>query len=142
MKSPKKEKHFINKPSYPGGPKALWIFIRRNLRYPKEALEKKVSGVVRLRYTISGTGKVTGTQILHSLGHGCDEEAIRVVRLLRYHVPKHRKIKVKFHRTINVKFKLPKQKKIEVTLSKAKPQLKEKEKEQKKSGYGYTITIK
>jgi len=141
MKTPKKEKHFINKPSYPGGPKALWVFIRKNLRYPKEALDKKISGVVRLKYTINGKGKVTAAQVIHSLGYGCDEEAIRVINILKYYVPKQRKIKVKFHKTINVRFKPPKKKKIEITLSKKKPETKEKVKEKKKSGYEYTITI-
>ena len=139
MKTQKKDKHFIKKPSYPGGPKALWTFIRQNLKYPKAALENKVSGVVRLKYTIDGKGNVTETQVIHSLGYGCDEEASRVVKLLKYHVPKHRKVKVKFHRSINIKFRLPKKKSIQVNLTKSKE--KEKTQEQKKGGYEYTITI-
>jgi len=141
MKKPKTEKHFISKPSYPGGPKALWAFIRKNLRYPKEALENNISGIVRLRYTINGQGKITGTQIMHSLGYGCDEEASRVISMLKYHVPKQRKLKVKFHKTINVKFKPPVKKTLEVTFSKKKADSKEKPKEKKKSGYEYTITL-
>lgn len=137
MKTKKKEKHFIKKPGYPGGSKALWNFIRNNLKHPKEALENKISGIVRLQYTINNKGKVISTQIIHSLGYGCDEEASRVISMLKYHVPKQRKIKIKFHKTINIKFKFPKKKKIKVNLIKAKPELKEK----KKSGYEYTITI-
>ena len=139
MKKTKKEKFFIKKPSYPGGPKALWAFVRSNLKYPKEALEKQISGIVRLKYTIDNKGIVTATQILHSVGYGCDEEAIRVISMLKYYVPKHRKVKVIFHRTINVRFNLPKKKTIELTLSKSKPEVKEKEK--KKKGYEYTINI-
>ena len=141
MKKPKKEKHFINKPAYPGGPKALWAFIRKNLQYPKEALKNKISGVVRLRYTISDKGIVTSTQIIHSLGHGCDEEAIRVIGLLKYNVPKHRKLRIKFTKTINVKFYPPKEKKIKVTLSKKKEKPAQKLIKKKKSGYEYTISV-
>jgi len=142
MKAPRKEKHFIQKPSYPGGPKALWTFIRKNLRYPKEAMENNISGIVRIRYTIMGNGEVTETQIMHSLGHGCDEEASRVVKLLRYNVPKQRKMKVKFHRSINIKFKPPKKKSLNVTLSKSEPKAKEKKEEKEKGGYEYTINLK
>jgi len=141
MKTPKKEKHFIKKPSYPGGPKALWAFIRKNLRYPKEAQEKEISGFVRLKFSIDRKGKVIATQIIHSLGYGCDDEAIRVISMLRYNVPKQRKIKVKFHKTINVRFKPPKKKTFEITLTKKKPEPKEKVQEKKKSGYEYTVTI-
>jgi len=141
LKKPKLDKHFIKKPSYPGGPKALWAFIRRHLRYPKEAMENNIAGIVRIRYTINNKGKVIDTQILHSLGHGCDEEADRVIRMLKYHVPKHRKVKVKYHRTLNVRFKPPKKKTLKVTVSKSKPEKKKKEAKKKKSGYGYTITI-
>jgi protein TonB len=137
MKAPRKEKHFIKKPVYPGGPKALWTFIRKNLRYPKEALEQNISGVVRIRYSIDGKGKVISTQVIHSLGYGCDEEASRVIRMLQYEVPRHRKLKVKYFKTINVKFRAPKKKSIQVTLTKS-PQEKEK-KEEKKGGYEYTI---
>ena len=139
MNTPKKDKHFIHKPVYPGGPKALWAFIRENLRYPKEALENNLSGVVRLRYTINSKGVVIATQILHSLGQGCDEEAIRVIRMLRYYVPKHRKLKVKFNKTINITFKPPKKKTLKVTLSKKKTEEGKPADDNKKPGYEYTI---
>jgi protein TonB len=141
MKPPKKEKHFIHKPSYPGGPKALWKFIRSNLRYPKEAMEHNISGVVRLRYTINSKGQVVETQVMHSLGYGCDEEAIRVISMLKYDVPKHRKMKVKFHKNINIKFKPPKKPSLKITYSQKKQEEKEKPAMDKKEGYGYTITF-
>lgn len=142
MKTPKKDKHFINHASYPGGPKALWAFIRKNLRYPKEAQKEKISGVVRLKYTIDGNGKIIATKVIHSLGYGCDEEAIRVIKLLKYHVPKQRKIKVKFHKTINIRFKPPKTKTLKVTLTKKKSEKSSKSEEKKTSSYGYSIPLK
>ena len=141
MKNPRKEKHFINKPSYPGGPKALWAFIRQNLRYPKEAMENNISGVVRLRYTINDKGRVVSTQVIHSLGYGCDEEAERVIRMLIYEVPKHRKVKVKFHKNINIKFNPPKRPPLKISYTQNKSKDEEKPGKEQKSGYGYTITI-
>jgi protein TonB len=145
LKTSKKDKHFIHKPIYPGGPRALWSFIRKHLQYPKDAIPHQVSGIVRLRYAINNKGVVTETQVIHSLGYGCDEEAERVVKLLKYEVPRHRKIKVKFHRTINIRFSPPKPRKIQVNLVKKQEGPKNEDEARKKDndrgGYEYTITF-
>ncbi|TVR77540.1 MAG: energy transducer TonB [Saprospirales bacterium] len=103
-----KDKHFLKKPIYEGGPQAMKQFVAKNLKYPKAALENKVEGVVVVRYSIDKTGKVIKTKVKTGLGYGCDEEAERVVRLLRFTVPKNRKLKVVFHKTIHIRFSLPK----------------------------------
>ncbi len=49
-------------------------FIADNLRYPKEALEKRFEGTVSVRFDIDHKGDVVEAKIIgHSLGHGCDE---------------------------------------------------------------------
>ncbi len=53
-----KSKHFITKAEYPGGSEALKKFIKKNLRYPKEALMHRVEGSVFLRYEVNEKGKV------------------------------------------------------------------------------------
>jgi protein TonB len=110
MQREKKDKHFIKKPVYPGGPKALRQFIAQNLQYPKEALKAKVEGTVVLKYSINHEGKVTEAQVVSGIGQGCDEEAVRVTKLLKFEVPKlpGKKTKVVFHNTIKVHFRLPK----------------------------------
>ncbi len=110
MQREKKDKHFIKKPVYPGGPKALRQFIAQNLQYPKEALKAKVEGTVVLKYSINHEGQVTETQVVSGIGQGCDEEAVRVTKLLKFEVPKlpGKKTKVVFHNTIKVHFRLPK----------------------------------
>jgi len=105
-----KDKHFLKKPIYEGGRQALFDFIKKNLQYPEEALKNKIEGVVIIRYTINKEGKVIKTEVKNSLGYGCDEEAERVVKLLKFHVPKNRKLKVLFHKKINIRFSLPKKK--------------------------------
>ena len=109
MKKEKKEKNFIHKPVYPGGNKALKQFIKQELKYPQEAIDNKIEGVVPVRYTVNGKGDVTKTKTMLHLGHGCDEEAERLVKLLKFHVPKNRKIRVTFTKTLNIRFKLPQQ---------------------------------
>ena len=129
MARPKKDDHFIKKPIYPGGLKAMRQLIKSNLKYPKDALTQKVEGSVYLRYGIDHTGKVSEVKILQSLGHGCDEEAERIVKLFLFEVPKiPRKLKVAFHKNIRIHFKLPKE----------KPALKPKK--QQTNSINYTIT--
>lgn len=133
-----KDKHFLKKPIYEGGKEALFDFIKKNLRYPKEALKNKIEGVVIVRYTINRDGKVIKTEVKNSLGYGCDEEAQRVVKMLKFHVPKNRKLKVLFHKKIHIRFTLPKKKKttnkVEISYSSQK-----KEEQKPKTSYEYTI---
>ena len=107
----------VPKPVYPGGVAAMKKFVGTNLKYPPKALETKVEGTVTLRYSLDYRGVVTDVKVKKSLGHGCDKEAIRVVKLMRFSVPQDRKKKVRIHQDINIHFKLPKVK----PKAKAKP---------------------
>ena len=106
MAHQKRDNHFIKGPIYPGGQKAMLLFIQNNLQYPPEAIAAKIEGTVRIRFSIDHLGKVFKSQVIASLGHGCDEEAIRLVQLLRFEVPKTYHLKVQHHRTLNIHFKM------------------------------------
>ncbi len=107
MQKESKDKHFIKKPVYEGGMKAMRLFIAQQMRYPKAALEQKIEGTVYIKYSINYQGKVVNTKVISSLGHGCDEEAIRLVKLLTFKVAKIRKGKILYHKSIQIHFKLP-----------------------------------
>ena len=108
MHKPAKDKHFIKQPWFEGGPKAMKQFIADNLRYPKEALEKRFEGTVSVRFDIDHKGDVVEAKIIgHSLGHGCDEEAIRLVKSMKFNVDAPRGMRVIYHKTIQIHFKLP-----------------------------------
>ena len=155
MQKERKDKHFIKKPIYPGGLKAMRELIRKELKYPNEALEAKIEGTVFLRYYIDYKGKVISSKILSSLGYGCDEEAQRIVSKFKFEVPKGpRKTKVKFHKTIKIHFRLPKKEpkkivpsqksknpstKISYTITPAKKKSNSPKPAEKKKGYTYTI---
>lgn len=109
MKKEKERKHFIEQPHYPGGDKALTEFIYKNLRYPKLAAEAKLEGMVFLEYDIDFQGNVVETRVIQSLGLGCDEEAARVVRMLKFGVGKYRGLKVVFHKKAKIQFRMAKQ---------------------------------
>lgn len=104
MKKQRTDRNFLNKPAYPGGKNAMFTFIKQHLKYPEEAQKLGIKGIVQVKITISSSGNVIDTEVLHSLGHGCDEEATRVAGLLKFEVPKNRGVKVKFFKRINFGF--------------------------------------
>jgi TonB family protein len=108
MNRQKKEKFLLQKPKFPGGDQAMLEQIRKDLRYPEKAIADNIEGTVRVKFSINHLGKVEQVQVIHGIGHGCDEEAVRLIKGLQFSTPKqyhHRG--VLFHRTINIHFKLP-----------------------------------
>lgn len=61
-----------------------------------------------MRYDIDFKGNVVDAKILAGLGHGCDEEALRLVKLLKFDVQKTRGLRVLYHKNIQIHFRLPK----------------------------------
>jgi TonB family protein len=104
----KKKTKFVYQPEYPGGPKEMTKFLYENLRYPALAAASNIEGTVLVEFDIDYLGKVVATRVIQGLGHGCDEEAARLVRLLRFDVPKNREFKVLFHQKARIKFVKPK----------------------------------
>jgi len=101
----KKKTLFVQQPDFPGGPKAMSQFIYHHLKYPEAAVAADVQGTVVVECDINHEGVVVDTRVLKSVGHGCDEEAVRVVRMLKFDVHKTRGLHVLFHKKINVQFK-------------------------------------
>jgi len=107
LKKKTKPESFIQQPKYPGGKKALDDFIRTNMRYPEDALQQRVEGSVSLAYDTDVFGAVVKAKVVHGIGHGCDEEALRLVKLLRYEKKKYRGLRVTHHHTMHIHFHLP-----------------------------------
>lgn len=140
MKKEKREKDFLHKPVYPGGMKAMREFLKQHLRYPKQAKQEGLEGTVSLKYTINHLGKVVEVKIVSGLGAGCDEEAVRLVKMLKFEVPKNRKMKVLFHKNLQVHFRLPNEPSTSITYEYTSSASKaEKPTDPPSSGYSYTI---
>ncbi len=108
MKKEQKEEKLLKKPYYPGGERALKEFVSKNLKYPDEALKHHIEGNVPLRMDISFKGAVMDVKVFSSIGYGLEEEAIRIVKLLNFVVPKvPRGMKVIFHKSMTIHFKYP-----------------------------------
>jgi TonB family protein len=67
---------------FPGGPRAFEAFLRENLRYPSAAQRANVGGKVYVQFVINTDGSIQDVQILKSIGLGCDEEAIRLIKVV------------------------------------------------------------
>jgi periplasmic protein TonB len=69
-------------PSFPGGDEPRVKFLRDNIVYPQMAKENNIQGTVYVSFVVDTKGKVTDVKLLRGIGGGCDEEAIRVVKLM------------------------------------------------------------
>jgi len=69
-------------PEFPGGTSALVEFLRKNLRYPTGASQSGVAGKVYVEFVVRADGSIDRAQVAKGIGFGCDEEALRVVRLM------------------------------------------------------------
>ena len=70
-------------PEFPGGDKALRMFLINNTNYPEEAVQNKLEGRVYVKFIIDEEGKVIKPEIVRSSGHPIlDEEALRVISVL------------------------------------------------------------
>jgi TonB family protein len=69
-------------PEFPGGDEARIEFLNKNLIYPDSARKHKIQGTVFVAFIIETDGEVSNLEILRGIGYGCDEEAIRVIKLM------------------------------------------------------------
>ena len=68
-------------PIYIGGyQEASKAMSNANLKYPIEAKENETSGTVWISFFVDINGKAINHQVEKSIGDGCDEEALRVVK--------------------------------------------------------------
>jgi protein TonB len=94
-------------PEFPGGMAAMQKFISSNIKYPRAASAQGLEGRVIVTFVINGQGEVDKVEVVKGIGGGCDEEAVRVVKMLPKWKPGRqngRPVSVKF--TVPIKFAL------------------------------------
>ena len=109
-----KDKKFVKKAEYPGCSEALKKFVKENLRYPQEAVLHRVEGKVCLKYEVNDKGKVHSVVVVNGIGYGCDEEAKRIVKLLKYPGQINKGVRINTKFKIAIHFNLPKAKSIQI----------------------------
>ncbi len=81
-------------------------YIAANLKYPEAAIKQNLSGTVKLGFVVEPHGKISNLRILNSLGAGCNEEAIRLVRLIKWMPGIKNNLAVRTRMSISINFSL------------------------------------
>lgn len=147
-----KKKKFLKLPEYPGGKEEFGKYIVDNLKYPVNALENHIEGVVHLSARVDDNGNISDVQIEKGIGSGCDEEAVRLIEGLHFGGVTNRGIRVKTRKKFRVQFRIKKtiqkdeEKKLNIhySIKESSDQKKSSEKENqthdKGNKFSYTIT--
>ena len=102
---------FVEKmPAFPGGEQGLLDFIGTNVRYPEEAKKQGISGKVFVGFVVETDGSVSNVKVLQGIGGGCDEEAVRVVKMMPNWIPGEasgEKVRVMYMIPINFRLTFP-----------------------------------
>lgn len=104
----KKSKHkFLQVPQILGGKDTLNNYIESNLIYPEEARNKRIEGIVHLMAEINDNGEVIQVEIVKGLAGGCNEEAARLIKSVKFGSVKNKSVRLKTKKRFKVQFKLP-----------------------------------
>jgi len=98
----------VENPAKPiGGYPVFYKFIKKKLKYPKQARRMGVEGKVYVQFIIDQTGTITEVKVIKGIGAGCDKEASRVMKLApKWTIPKQRGKPVKQKIVVPIVFKL------------------------------------
>ncbi|MGV3557892.1 energy transducer TonB [Larkinella arboricola] len=66
-------------PQYPGG---IGAYLSKHQRYPEQARQNQVKGMVLVNFQIDSRGYIQDStiRVIKGIGYGCDEEALRLIR--------------------------------------------------------------
>ena len=74
---------------YEGGQAAMYDFIGKELKYPLMAKRNRIQGQCIVSFTLNPDGTLSGVKLVKQVGGGTGEEALRVVRLLKFKKPEY-----------------------------------------------------
>lgn len=68
-----------------GGQRAVDDLFERELRFPDDAMAEGIEGVSTLIFIVGADGTVRDLRVWEPLSPSCDEEAVRLARMVRWH---------------------------------------------------------
>lgn len=80
--------------------------LQKNIVYPEIAKKAGIEGLVIVQFVVNENGEVENPRVIRGIGGGCDEEAIRVIKLAKFNPGKQRGTPVRVQFSIPVYFKL------------------------------------
>lgn len=94
-------------PQFYGGENARNQFIATNIVYPFAATEYGIQGTVFVTFIVEKDGSVTNVKVIRGIGGGCDEESVRIIKLMPNWIPaKHAGKAVRFRFTMPIYYRL------------------------------------
>lgn len=93
-------------PEFPGGMAKLTEYLAKNIKYPQAARENGIQGRVFVNFVVERDGSISNVKVMRSLGGGCDEEAVRVVKSMPKWEPgkqRGKAVRVSYNLPINFK---------------------------------------
>lgn len=93
-------------PTPEGGMEAFYNTVRKNLKYPAQASRMGVEGRVFVQFVVDENGNVSEVKAVKGIGHGADEEAVRVIKLTKWTPGKQRGRPVKVRMVMPILFQL------------------------------------
>ncbi len=80
----------------------LLKFIYSKIRYPKMAIENKISGKVLVGFVVNRNGEVQEMELIRDIGGGCGQEVIKVLQKMPEWTPG-----IQGGRAVNVQYRIP-----------------------------------
>ena len=94
-------------PEFPGGQRALFKWLSRNVKYPVIAQENSIEGSVFIGFVVDKDGSITNVKVIKSVDPSLDKEAVRVVKAMPKWKPgRQRNKNVRVSYTVPIKFKI------------------------------------
>lgn len=88
QKSAKKDTNFKvatqQVPYYPAGDKDLYMYFYKNIKYSREAIDKKISGNVMFSFDVLPDSTIANVIVLSSIGYGLEEQILKFLAPLKY----------------------------------------------------------
>lgn len=70
-------------PAFNGGEEAMRTFIQSHIVIPEKARSAGVTGTIYVQFTVEANGDITNIRVIRGLGYGLDEEAVRLLKLMK-----------------------------------------------------------
>lgn len=69
-------------PQFPGGEGEMMMFLRNNVKYPKDAKKKGTQGTVFVTFVVAKSGKIEDVRIARGVSEDLDAESVRVIKAM------------------------------------------------------------
>lgn len=80
--------------------------LQSEIQYPERAIRANIEGRVYVRFIVNEKGEVENPEVVRGIGGGCDEEALRVVKMAKFKPGLQRGIPVRVQYNLPVIFRI------------------------------------